>query len=497
MFQIVVVLLLLLGLLCPGSSVSNLALLDSFIKEEEALVNWIVSKAEEAHGNREDHVRNCTCSLHACAAEPNIPFECSPFLGTPQSCGSSCGSMLNYNSSSVRLPPGIDPDRLSSSMKESLCTYKALDKEFKALQPNIRTWIYAGTVDGTHRMHPVQMVDLGLEDGDASVNNCSKYDPRSRPWYVAASTGPKDVVILLEASKLTHAHNRGWRLMMQKIEILMGTFTFSDYVNIVVVGADARPLWRASPLLRGSIRNLAALRTELEGVERKGVADSNKGFEFAFQLLEGASRGTTSSSGCSRVIIFLTQGLDCSKFKNVTCSLPSTGGTEILLQNIDVMQEKLEEAVGSKATIFTFSVGRHAHDSLPRQIACRNDGLWSSLMEQDEAITKLQSYTKFLAAGYKVRDPVWTNPYEDAFGLGMMTTVAKPFYSSGGPNGTESVLLGVVGHDILLKELEVGGLSNEAVVQDLIKESRRCAEVQLQGCQKQVREFVFAGVCKV
>ncbi len=31
-------------------------------------------------------------------------------------------------------------------------------------------------------------------------NGKNNYDPRIRPWYVAASTGPKDVVLILDTS---------------------------------------------------------------------------------------------------------------------------------------------------------------------------------------------------------------------------------------------------------------------------------------------------------
>lgn len=439
--MLLTVALLLLWVPCPGSSVRVSELLDSFLRDEEALVNRIAVEAEEAHRNREQHVKNCSCTVHTCAAVPNIPLQCTQSLGTPKSCGGSCGSMLNYDSSAVSLAPGSNPTKLSSDVKETLCTYKALDAEFKDLSPHIRTWTYVGTMDGTMRTHPIQLSDIGLEDGDELTNNCPKFDPRARPWYIAASTGPKDVVILVEASRVIPVHDQGWKLVREKIQFLMDTFTFSDYVNIVAVGTDARPLWKGTPLLRGSSENLGALRTELAGVERKGAADTNRGFQTAFQLFQDAHKSHENSSGCSRIIIFLSQGLDCIKFDGVPCSLPATGGTEILLHNIEEMQKNMEESVGSRALIFTFSVGDQAHDSLPRQIACRNDGSWSSLGEKDDPIVKLQSYSRFLAAAYRVRKPVWTDPYEDAFGLGMITSVTKPFYSSGGANGTGGVLL--------------------------------------------------------
>ena len=40
-------------------------------------------------------------------------------------------------------------------------------------------------------MYPAN-TDNHCEDGEAT------YDPRKRPWYVSASSGPKDIVLVLD-----------------------------------------------------------------------------------------------------------------------------------------------------------------------------------------------------------------------------------------------------------------------------------------------------------
>ena len=37
------------------------------------------------------------------------------------------------------------------------------------------------------------------------ASKCSAYDPRVRPWYIAAATGPKEVVVLADTSESTGA----------------------------------------------------------------------------------------------------------------------------------------------------------------------------------------------------------------------------------------------------------------------------------------------------
>lgn len=66
----------------------------------------------------------------------------------------------------------------------------------------------------------------------AYSGECGEYDPRIRPWYVAASSGPKDVVILLDIS--SSMQNQG-RLDLAKdaVESVLNTMNDHTFVNVV------------------------------------------------------------------------------------------------------------------------------------------------------------------------------------------------------------------------------------------------------------------------
>ena len=49
--------------------------------------------------------------------------------------------------------------------------------------------MYFGSSTGAFRIIPAQHSEI-----------CGDYDPRCRPWFVAASSGPKDVVLVLDVS---------------------------------------------------------------------------------------------------------------------------------------------------------------------------------------------------------------------------------------------------------------------------------------------------------
>ncbi len=64
-------------------------------------------------------------------------------------------------------------------------------------------WQYIGTPNGVLRMYP----------GDVH-EQCASNDPRIQPWYVAATNGPLNVVLVLDTSASMVRYNR-LRLMKE------------------------------------------------------------------------------------------------------------------------------------------------------------------------------------------------------------------------------------------------------------------------------------------
>ncbi|CAD7703377.1 unnamed protein product [Ostreobium quekettii] len=147
---------------------------------------------------------------------------------------------------------------------------------------------------------------------------------------------------------------------------------------------------------------------------------------------------------------------------------------------------------GARATIFAFSLGSSADGSLPRQVACASGGAWGSIGDGDDPLTAMSTYYTYIASGRHASGdvsrstPVWSNPYEDDGGLGTLTTVARPIYSPRGAEGVPGVLVGVVGHDVPIGDLEREGDSHAAVLDGLVARSSRCAPLVATPCQLQV-----------
>eukprot|EP00803_Ostreobium_quekettii_P003185 evm.model.scf_371.6 EVM.evm.TU.scf_371.6 scf_371:86204-95556(+) len=143
------------------------------------------------------------CTLHACGNEFPADGECSLKLGGDPGLCAGCpdGRPLDFNSSMIRTPPGADPGNLSLEVIETICTFQPMDELFAELGPaGNYTWAYVATITGVHRVWPGLPIARGLDGGDPELGDCRIFDPRIRPWFIAGSSGPKDVVIVLDTS---------------------------------------------------------------------------------------------------------------------------------------------------------------------------------------------------------------------------------------------------------------------------------------------------------
>ena len=318
-----------------------------------------------------------------------------------------------------------------------------------------------------------------------SFNGCNPFDPRQRPWYIAASTGPKDIVLLVDKSgsmsdPIGSGRRNKWDVTRKTVSAIIDTFSFSDFVNIVTFADEAEPLWKDTGLVRGDKRNLRSLRDSLKSVTPEGNTNFPAAFNTAFRLLaQNCTDEPKVCSNCQKIILFLTDGSDTSE-KNDQSIKPSK-----MAQQISRLQRRLKRKTKTSAAIFTYSMTADADDAIPRQIACANNGAWSFIGPNTNVLDALNSYTLFLANGRSFVTPVWTEPFEDFGGLGLVTTVALPVYASASED-LPDVFLGVAGHDVRLRELKIDGLSANQILDPIIDRSGECTVAGNNECGPQV-----------
>ena len=118
--------------------------------------------------------------------------------------------------------------------------------------------MYYGSDTGSFRIIPARHSE-----------KCGVYDPRRRPWYVAASSGPKDVVLVLDVSGSMEDYGR-IKLANKAARTIVDTLTVADRVAIVKFSDVASLIGGQTSLIRATKENKKLLIDAIDGLEAEG-----------------------------------------------------------------------------------------------------------------------------------------------------------------------------------------------------------------------------------
>ena len=277
--------------------------------------------------------------------------------------------------------------------------------------------------------------------------------------------------------------NTKWDLVKRAAKETLDTFTVADHVNVVLFSEDAKVVWTKSGLVRALSKNINEIKKQLDEVQPANNTHFKEAFETAFPLLwRNCLPEPHPCSNCQKIVLFLTDGRETSVGYNESIQPSKIAGV------IEGLQTKLEKKTGKRAAIFTFSMSDAADDSIPRQIACANDGAWAYVGPKTNPLDSLLSYYLYTSASLRGISPTWIEPYEDASGLGNVTTVALPIYARGTSRELD-VFLGVVGHQVLLDELVSEDVDLDDVLHELIESTKNCPYSVETPCELQVYRY--------
>jgi len=404
--------------------------------------------------------------------------SCVSGFGTPTTCDNA-GQILSEEESIVRIADLQSETAIE--VVDDVCSFRGLDSVYSNNneQSTGLRWQYFATQNGVHRQYP------GLLWGtDSDDSQCSDYEPRGRPWYVAASSGPKNVVVVVDDSASMASPIAGSSVFRidrarEAAISVIETLTQADFFNVVRFSNQAST-WTGNNLVRANEANrLAAIQWVRNQISARGTSTQyHLGIREAYSLLRNSVAGDTENTrhtDCISTVLFLTDG---------AASDGDEGVQELLLN-----QDMIDGTAALPATsLFTYSFGSedllNQDDSanFAKQMACAGRGVWAGVEAFTELRTAMSQYYSFLAAGQQ-RDTnvVWTEPYEDATGLRDIVTAAKPVYDS------RQVLMGVAGVDVALADFGVG--VDTTLLNFLAQRSASCASVQLSDCSlQQLRE---------
>jgi hypothetical protein len=270
--------------------------------------------------------------------------------------------------------------------------------------------------------------------------SCTDYDPRFRPWYVVAASKPKAVVIIIDSSGSMQASNR-WQKAKDATNVVLDTLGPDDLVTIIDFDKDAK-LPPSSPvkgygkclstqLVPASTAYKTLLKRWVESMDPQGTTNFIAAFNLGFQALKATD---INQGGVTRVptILFMTDGDANDPTKDINAARDSISDYRL------------------RPKIFTFVFGSGITSkirALMAKIAADNDGASMTIADSADLRTAMGSYYDHRAFTFNSTTPLFTVPYFDASGLGLVTTAAVQVQSTTGK------LLGVAGVDLSMDDL--------------------------------------------
>ena len=168
---------------------------ESFKEEMEEKVTGLAKEMEKFFADRCLHdIATCQIkSYNQCVGTSER--KCFENFPKKAECLSD-GAFLSKDSA-VRFPLNVDVNSLTAEEKQFVCTSAMMEDKLKALDDgrDKRYGIaYIGTSLGSFRAYPT------FRQVDEETGECTDYDPRFRPWYVIATSGAKNVILMIDKS---------------------------------------------------------------------------------------------------------------------------------------------------------------------------------------------------------------------------------------------------------------------------------------------------------
>jgi len=359
---------------------------------------------------------------------------------------------LNYEEGYIRWPP--KSSTATSKLFKTICWLNRLNPTFRKHDSTredkdvLRGWQYFGDeYTGAINMHPGFSGNgrkFRNDKGCCSYDNsddCEIYDPRFRSWYPAAAMGPKDIILIIDQTVSRAAIKRG-------AKNVLGDLSINDYFAVIDLSSTSTEISGSQKLVRANQKNIADYHGKIDALNHGIRGDWDLAFSRAKSIFQQSTNVDENSSGCTRVVLFVSMRYDYSvSVSTITADM---------------------NAVNAKVvSIVPYSGSDRASAQI---IACNTNGIYrrtplSGNYKIDDIMRRY--YEVFAAAADRNSVVRWSNPYEDAGGLGEMITAVAPAFDDAG------YFLGVAGTDVLMSELLDYGSKND-ILKELRQSSKQC-----------------------
>mmetsp|Transcript_33117 Transcript_33117/g.70581 ORF Transcript_33117/g.70581 Transcript_33117/m.70581 type:complete len:759 (+) Transcript_33117:360-2636(+) len=392
--------------------------------------------------------------------------------------GSSCNALWSPSATDVRIPStladGPNGNPTDPRVIESVC-YSRLAEPYMIENHERGRQMYFGSAHGSFRMIPARHSEV-----------CGLYDPRRRPWFVAASSGPKDVVLVVDSSGSMDDYAR-MDMAKEAASTIVDTLTVADRFAIVSFSDVATQIGGEGRLMRATETNKERMIDEIRRLEADGATNFHAAFDAAFNAIDQTIR-EEATSGCNVAILFLTDGV-----------ITDGSGEEEVINLVNQRVANIATNHAQKTTIFTFSLGDKADHNVTKRIACSTNGIWTPVDDfADDLVMAMSSYYKLYALGLGEggnEDWVaWVEPYRFHTAGKMGTSASAPVYDR---SVRPPQFLGVATVDMWMDDLEKilgeDAASSTMLERFVVLSTARCPAMELTECEIDALRFAGGG----
>mmetsp|Transcript_15592 Transcript_15592/g.30897 ORF Transcript_15592/g.30897 Transcript_15592/m.30897 type:complete len:723 (+) Transcript_15592:115-2283(+) len=429
---------------------------------------------------------DCTSSYpnEACVSEDEFVINCGE--------GMACKASWDITTSKVSIPEALateaqgnptDPEIIESvcytRLAEPYLVTKFERDTYYWSQYNVSpSWSYFGAHNGMFRQIPA-----------THREQCGSYDHRRRPWFVAASSGPKDLVLVLDISGSMNDYGR-LNLMKEAAITVIETLSVADKVAVVTFSDDATVLNDEFVLVRATKENKDRLIAAINKINVNGATNFHAAYTKTFDLLEETFK-KESTTGCNVAVLFMTDG-----------QLTTGPGPDQVIELVNSKAEEFQTDFRRKMTIFSFSVGQDADEVVSKSIACSTDGIWVPIEENKGSETDIATamaayynlYALGLGEGGNEDFVAWVEPYLFFNRKKMGTTVSVPVYDR---SVSPHLFLGVAAVDVYMDALEqiIGedAASSPMLERFVELSTARCPKIELSERELDALRFLGGG----
>lgn len=367
-------------------------------------------------------------------------------------------SLVNTNNVLVKTPLGTtnNPDVLNNicvAQNQMAVWKKNLDANFTGL-----TWQYYGSSTDVFVGYPT------FNWGTCPTDNAKDYKPTRRPWYVSGATGQKNLLILIDNSNPDTGAKSRLDIIKQSVILLLNTLAYRDFVQVVTF-ANYIDTFGGFTMIKATSDNIELLVKHTKNITINTNGKTNIGVAlvetFKF-FTESINSGYTSL--CTNTMVIYSTGTNYNSIVS-----PSAIVNDFIGAN-------------NKITIFSNVFPNTTTTMLPSLnvlgiISCATKGITTVITDQTTSDNSVDVYNNYISSGVETNIVRWSEPYEDAFGMGKMITGCKAIYDN--TDGIKKVT-GMTCADIVLSEFyNIDNTTTETDLTNHLIQNQQCSAFNL------------------